>query len=134
MKLLFLTIILSATITIVKGQSESFETKTEQTSKETTNSSYKLFPTQNYWTFLKLNTRNGKIWQVHFTVGEDGEKGQVILNALPLIISEKEVNGRFTLYPTENVYNFILLDQINGDVYQAQWSMEDEYRGVVPIY
>ena len=23
---------------------------------------FKLYPTQNMWTFLKLNTRNGKIW------------------------------------------------------------------------
>lgn len=41
-------------------------------------------------------------------------------------ISENENIGRFTLYPTENMYNFILLDQIDGDVYQAQWSMEEK--------
>lgn len=23
---------------------------------------YKLYPTENFWTFLKLDTRNGKIW------------------------------------------------------------------------
>jgi hypothetical protein len=27
---------------------------------------YSLFPTENMWTFIKLNTRNGKMWQVQY--------------------------------------------------------------------
>lgn len=27
---------------------------------------YKLFPTQNMFTFIKLNTRNGQMWQVQW--------------------------------------------------------------------
>ncbi|MCB9314497.1 MAG: hypothetical protein H6569_00015 [Lewinellaceae bacterium] len=104
-----------------------------QNNKVFENIVYQLFPTQNYWTFIKLNTRNGKMWQVHFTIKEDGVDGELILNSIPLVTEEKEVNGRFTLYPTENIYNFILLDQIDGDVYQVQWSMEEKYRGVIPI-
>lgn len=61
---------------------------------------YKLFPTQNYWTFIKLDTRNGKMWQVHFTIEKDGLDGELILNSIPLVGKEKEVNGRFNLYPT----------------------------------
>lgn len=98
------------------------------------NSIYQLFPTENYWTFIKLDTRNGKMWQVHFTIEEYGVDGELILNSIPLVDEEKEVNGRFTLYPTENMYNFLLLDQIDGSVYQVQWSREEKYRGVVPIY
>jgi hypothetical protein len=98
------------------------------------NSIYQLFPTDNYWTFIKLDTRNGKMWQVHFTIEEDGIDGEVTLNSTSLVDKEKEVNGRFTLYATENMYNFLLLDQIDGYVYQVQWSMEEKYRGVVPIY
>ncbi|WP_417853811.1 hypothetical protein [Xanthomarina gelatinilytica] len=98
------------------------------------NSAYQLFPTQNYWTFIKLDTRNGKMWQVHFTVEDDAFNGELILNSIPLVDEEKEVNGRFTLYPTNNMYNFLLLDQIDGNVYQVQWSMEEKYRGVIPIY
>lgn len=73
------------------------------------------------------------MWQVHFTVKEDGGQGEFILNSLNLVSKEKETNGRFTLYPTENIYNFLLLDQIDGDVYQVQWSMDEKNRGVVPI-
>jgi hypothetical protein len=56
------------------------------------------------------------------------------LNSKALVEFEKEMNGRFTLYPTENIYNFILLDQIDGNVFQVQWSMEERYRGVVLIH
>jgi hypothetical protein len=95
---------------------------------------YKLFPTENYWTFIKLDTRNGKMWQVHFSIDEDGYDGQIVLNSIPFVTDEDEIIGRFTLYPTNNMYNFLLLDQINGGVFQVQWSMEERYRGVIPIY
>lgn len=94
---------------------------------DSNNATYKLFPTQNIWTFIKLNTRNGKMWQVHFTIDNDTEDGEFVINYLPLVDEGEESNGRFTLYPTENIYNFILLDQIDGRVYQVQWSFEEKY-------
>ena len=33
---------------------------------EKDNITYRLFPTTNRWTFIKLNTRNGRKWQVYF--------------------------------------------------------------------
>ena len=102
--------------------------------KQTTeNLIYQLFPTQNYWTFIKLDTRNGKMWQVHFSVKGSEERGEVKLNTVPLINKDAEEVGRFTLYPTENMYNFILLDQIDGFTYQVQWSMKETERMVIPI-
>ena len=94
---------------------------------------YKLFPTENYWTFIKLDTRNGKMWQVHFSIS-DGYEGELILNSRSLVWTEEEVNGRFTLYPTKNMYNFLLLDQINGRTYQVQWNSDKEKRFVSRIY
>ena len=93
---------------------------------------FKLSPTQNMWTFLKLNTRNGKIWQVQYDIGGT-DRNESILNPLPLVLEEEETNGRFNLYPTQNMYNFILLDQIDGRTWQVQWSIEKEYRGIIPI-
>ncbi len=52
---------------------------------------YKLFPTTNYWTFIKLDTRNGKMWQVHFTISEEGYQGELILNSSSLIWDDKEM-------------------------------------------
>lgn len=93
---------------------------------------YKLFPTQNMWTFIKLNTRNGQMWQVQYDTKGDN-RIETFLNLSPLVSKEKEINGRFTLYPTQNIYNFILLDQIGGKVWQVQWSLEFENRLIWPI-
>ena len=32
-----------------------------------TDARYKLYPTQNMWTFLKLYTETGRIWQVQYS-------------------------------------------------------------------
>lgn len=93
---------------------------------------YRLFPTQNMWTFIKLNTRNGQMWQVQFDV-QDDNRFETHLNILPLVGKAKEVDNRFTLYPTENIYTFILLDQLDGKVWQVQWSIEPENRFIIPI-
>lgn len=88
---------------------------------------YKLFPTENTWALLKLNTRNGKIWQVHFSISNDFE-GELSLNSYSLVSPDEEINGRFTLYPTPNMYNFILLDQIDGTTWKVQWNNERDKR------
>jgi hypothetical protein len=73
------------------------------------------------------------MWQVHFGVNDENNTGELVLNSNPLVIEDKEVNGRFILYPTENMYNFLLLDQIDGNVTQVQWSMEAKNRGIVSV-
>ncbi|WP_422359994.1 hypothetical protein [Reichenbachiella sp.] len=93
---------------------------------------YQLFPTQNMYTFLKLDTKNGYVSQVQFSMELEGRfESQV--NFLPLVTGEDATPGRFTLYPTQNIYTFILLDQINGQTYQVQWSQDHENRFVIPI-
>ena len=93
---------------------------------------YRLFPTQNMWTFIKLDTRNGQMWQVQFDVSGNNRL-QTNLSLLSLVTKAEETNGRFTLYPTQNIYTFILLDQIDGRVWQVQWSTEADKRLIVPI-
>ena len=91
-----------------------------------------MFPTENIWTFLKLDTSNGKIWQVQYSVN-DNNRGEIELNNTALVSGEAAENGRFTLYPTNNMYNFILLDQFDGKMWQVQWSVEAENRLVIPL-
>jgi hypothetical protein len=93
---------------------------------------YRLFPTENMWTFIKLNTRNGQLWQVQFDV-QGHDRFQTDLYLIPLVTVEQEVNDRFNLYPTKNIYTFILLDQLDGKMWQVQWSMEAKNRAVIPI-
>ncbi len=93
---------------------------------------YRLFSTRNMYTFIKLNTRNGQMWQVQWST-ESQYRFETILSDIPRINKEEEKNGRFFLYPTTNIYNFILLDQIDGRVWQVQWGKEKE-RMVIRIY
>jgi len=84
------------------------------------------------WTFIKLDTRNGRMWQVQFDVQGDNRM-ETILNDKPLVTSDKEAYGRFTLYATQNIFNFILLDKMDGGTWQVQWSIDENKRGIVPI-
>ena len=93
---------------------------------------YRLFSTKNMYTFIKLNTRNGQMWQVQWGT-ETKYRFESILSEIPRVNKNDEKNGRFFLYPTTNIYNFILLDQIDGRAWQVQWGKEGE-RMVMPIY
>lgn len=99
--------------------------------KEIQGSNFRLFPTTNMWTFIKLDTRNGLMWQVQYSLNSEGRM-ITSLNSDPLVSLDKEIKDRFTLYPTQNMYSFILLDQISGKTWQVQWST-DTNRGIIPI-
>jgi len=86
---------------------------------------YRLFKTRNTWNFLELDTQTGQVWQVQFSVKEDVSRFRVpiIKDAL---VTPPSKTGRFTLYPTKNIYNYILLDQDQGKAWQVQWAIEGE--------
>lgn len=93
---------------------------------------YKLYPTENMWTFLELETFTGKIWQVQYSVS--GDRFKVPINSVDLsfdFTGDLKYAGRFELYSTQNMYNFLLLDHENGQVWQVQWSLDPDKRGLV---
>lgn len=91
---------------------------------------FRLFSTQNIYTLLKLDTRTGQVWQVQWGT-DDGYTWTAPINALRLFNGDKA--GRFTLYPTQNIYNFILLDQEDGRTWQVQWNLDEKKRMCIPI-
>jgi hypothetical protein len=93
---------------------------------------FRIFATKNMYTFIKLNTRNGKMWQVQWGM-ENDYRFETSLSNVSLVNNVDERNGRFFLYPTSNIYTFILLDQINGRSWQVQWGKEGE-RGITAIF
>lgn len=98
------------------------------------NATYQLFPTENRWIFIKLNTQTGQMWMVQYSTSSTSDALTISLNTKPLLLSSDElVNGRYTLYPTQNLYNFILLDQINGRTWQVQWSTKLSETGIWEI-
>lgn len=91
---------------------------------------YELYPTQNFYTFLKLNTKTGQVSQVQYAINND-DRFEIGINDAPLVEGSASEAGRFKLSPTQNMYNFLLLDQITGQVWQVQWHIEDDKRGVI---
>lgn len=99
-----------------------------------TPSAYKLYATENMWTFLELNTATGIIWQVQYSVKGDDYRFKSTLNRFSLLPEgQKEIAGRFELNKTQNLYNFILVDTRDGRTWQVQWSTEPDNRGIMPI-
>jgi hypothetical protein len=89
---------------------------------------YRLFSTKNVYTLLKLDTRDGRIWQVQW-----GDKDHRFIEPLnPDSLTSVGKPGRFTLYPTSNIYTFILLDQEAGDAWHVQWGKMGD-RFTLPI-
>lgn len=94
---------------------------------------FKMLSTQNLFIFLKLDTATGKIWMVQYGMGD--RKGVVVpLDDTSLLDPEAtEVNGRYELYSTENMFTYILLDTQKGNTYQVQWNIEEENRFRIPL-
>ena len=115
----------------ISSFAQASNTKITQPSPDQ-NVNYRLFQTNNRWTFIKLDTRNGKMTHVQYST--DNKQMEYSLNPYSLVDASEEKPGRFFLYPTENTYNFILLDQISGRTYQVQWNIDEDKRGVWPIY
>lgn len=93
---------------------------------------YRLFKTTNMWNFIQLETATGRMWQIQYDIQGD-KRGSVVINDENLSENKKSIVGRFTLYATDNMWTFILLDQIDGDTWQVQWSLEEDKRFIIPI-
>jgi hypothetical protein len=132
-KIIFpLVVILTTMTSFAQAQAKLNEGATAQKKQSHENAVYQLYPTQNMWNFIKLDTRNGQMWQVQYDI-KDNNRSVTYLNSVPLVTKEEEANDRFTLYPTQNTFNFILLDQLDGRTWQVQWSFEASHRVVIPI-
>ncbi len=131
MKPFFLTLIFALTTMLTFAQSTS-QPLIQNISTDST-VVYRLFVTMNGYNFIKLNTRNGQMWQTQWGT-ESKHRFETTLSDIPLVEKVEEKNGRFFLYPTTNTYNFILLDQIDGRAWQVQWNFDAEKRGITRIY
>ena len=95
---------------------------------------YKMYKTENIYHLIKLDTATGKVWQVQYRSGDVDSKTTVIDDYSLLQSFEKEVAGRFELYPTNLMYQFILIDTQTGRTWQIQWNIESEKRFRERIY
>ena len=92
---------------------------------------FKLYPTENIHTLLKLDTATGKIDQLQWSLDSDKE-GSLTINNDDLSLGSG--SGTFELYPTKNMYQFILLDKVTGRQWHIQWGMEASKRWIRRFY
>lgn len=90
---------------------------------------YKLYQTDNIYTLLQLDTKTGIIEQVQWSLDSNNE-GSVYINTEDLTYGIGYGSGSFELYPTKNMYQFILLDKTSGRKWHVQWGMESSKRWI----
>lgn len=84
---------------------------------------YRLHPTRNAWNFIQIDTATGRLWQVQYSIDESP--------AVRFVLSSPDLSGggsepgRFALYETANVWNFLMIDQKDGRVWQVQFTLDD---------
>ena len=122
---------------------------------------YKLYPTENIYTSILLDSQTGRLWQVQISLSKEPSI-KVAINDNPIYWDEQYAKqiynqaierwekeyasdevlkpkweeytqfmgelGQFKLYPTKNMYNFVMVDVVDGITYQVQWSLEEENR------
>lgn len=99
--------------------------------KNTYENRYKMYPTENLYNLLKLDTQTGKIEQVQWSLDDDKEFTSTINNQ---DLSWETGMNSFELYPTQNMYQFVLLDKATGRTWHVQWGLEDRKRWIRRIF
>ena len=130
MKRVIILLVFAMTTILAEAQTDVRQVRPEFS--QSPNATYRLFPTNNMWIFIKLNTSDGRLWLVQYGT-KAGEQLEIPLSRIQRADEANKKNGRFTLYSTQNMYNFILLDQIDGKVWQVQWSTDGKNNLVIPI-
>ena len=88
-----------------------------------------LYETQNMWTFILLDSYNGKLWQVQYS-------SQDLDNLLCIPINEYELvsdNEKciFSIQPLTSMYQYYLINDYTGDMWKFQWSTKgNDYRWI----
>ena len=108
----------------------TFEEQMQENTKELP--VYKMIATENIHILLKWNTRTGEVWMTQYALSGTDALEHLLPSAIN-IASEDSWNGRFELYPTKNMFNFIMVDTYYGTTYQVQWNTKDDNCFVVPL-
>lgn len=94
---------------------------------------YKLYETENIYTLLRLDTKTGMIDQVQWSL-DSKKEGTFTINGEDLTYGFGLGSGSFELYPTKNMYQFILINKTNGRIWHVQWGIGDQKRWIRRIY
>jgi glutamyl/glutaminyl-tRNA synthetase len=81
---------------------------------------FKLYGTGYNFDWLKLDTRNGRVWRIYtraFLLTKSSEFLEKEVNSAPLVGKEEEKIGRFVLVKEKGSSVFVLLDSYSGNTW-----------------
>lgn len=89
---------------------------------------YALHKTENMWTYILIDKFSGKLWQCQYSVKGIEYISSWVINPNELSSSQ---SNKFTIQPMTSMFQFYLINDETGDMWQFQWSTEgDEYRWI----
>ena len=92
-------------------------------------SRFRLYETQNMWTFILLDSYNGRLWQVQYSAQDLDNLFCIPINKYELV-SDNE-NCIFSIQPLTSMYQYYLINDRTGDMWKFQWSTKgDDYRWI----
>ena len=93
------------------------------------NPRFKMYSTKHDYILLKLDTATGRVWMVQMGMSDKSTRREIAVDdSSPLYETDVAINGRFELYPTNNMYSYIMIDTYVGTTYQVQWHTESNKR------
>ena len=94
---------------------------------------YKIYQTENIYILLKLDTTTGRIEMIQWNLDKEKEF-ELYINNEDFSYGILSVPGRFELYPTKNMYQFILIDTLFGTTWHVQWGTKLSEQWIRRIY
>ena len=89
---------------------------------------FKMFATQNMWTFIMLDSFTGRLWQVQFNTKSLDDLLCVSINEEVLEAGNASI---FTIQPMTSMYQYYLISNKSGAMWQFQWTTKGpDYRWI----
>ena len=99
--------------------------------KENEANRFKIYPTENIYILIKLDTQTGKLELIQWSLKSKDEFSATLNND---DLSWYSGLNSFELYPTKNMYQFILLDKATGRNWHVQWGTKSSEMWIRRIY
>lgn len=127
-KTTILAIIMMTLSVLVYGQNDNYIVNAEHEIQKR----FVLYNSEHLFTFLKLDTRTGKIWKIYSDTSAERVKQEAI-NTKELAPADGSENGRFSLHKTGNMYICILMDNTDGRVWHIEWGSRNNRNRITEI-
>lgn len=111
----------------VQDDGQTFLVNEAVTPNSNNENRYILHKTENIWTFILLDKYTGKLWQCQYSAENIKYILSVEINSIELSNTQ---SNKFSIQPMTSMYQFYLVDDETGEMWQFQWNKDKEYRWI----